>query len=181
VNRVRTCLEGVRPKNVEYREYYKNGRRVKEYRVRIELNMDTDEGDPINCRFLEHLLTSLIYPNMSNLGIALCQTNNPPSCPSTAPPNGKVLRIYMREVAGVGVSIGGDGVQLFAFAIDDSTDAYSWSHIILKWLTPVTYLGITYEHIAYISVPGSKEASDIIRVDVNISFRSVGMFCLPSM
>jgi len=175
-----TCLEGVRPRNVEYREYYENNRKVKEYRINIELSTDTDEGDPVSSLFLLHMLSILFSENMgggkNRLAIVLCQTNNPPSCPSIVPPNGKALSPISNYQGDIGVESGTNYRAVTISAVDSSTDSYSWNNIILQWATSATFDGFTYGYIAYVSTSGNKGATDIIRITFTIKLSASSMF-----
>jgi len=180
VNKVSTCLEGVRSRDVEYKEYYENDRKIKEYVVKIEMDMNTSEDDPINTNFLLHMLSLVYLSDMgggaNQLGIVLCQTNNPPTCPSTVPPNGKLLQPISAYQGETGFGTGADNITTTISAVDSSTDQYSWNNIILKWASPKTFGGTTYSFIAYASVSGSKGANDIIRVTFQIILRSTALF-----
>lgn len=174
------CLEGARPRNVVYREYFKDGRRVKEYIIRVEMNINTDEDDPINYYFLDNMLAILWLPALGGggekIGLILCQTNNPPTCPSTTPPNGKALAPISNYQGGVAIFSGTDYIMASIQASDTSLDSYSWNNIIAQWVTPMTYGSITYDYIAYVSTSGSKSESDVIRVLFQIVLRPSAMF-----
>jgi len=175
-----TCLEGIRPRNVEYREYYKNGRRVKEYIITIEMNMDTDKNDPIARDFLYHMLSILYSEAMGGgprkLGILLCRTDVPPGCPSLIPPNGKALLPVSNYRGSVWVDSMLNYVVVYITAIDDSTDSYSWDNVIIQWATPVSFETITYSYIAYVSTTGRKESSDILYVQFAIKLSASFIF-----
>lgn len=180
MNKVSTCLEGVKPRGIEYKEYYKNGRRVKEYVIKVEANITSDNNDPINLNFLLHMLGLVYLPDMGGgadqLGIILCQTTTPPSCPSTVPPNGKLLQPVSAYQGNVTSGSEADNASVTVTAVDSSTDQYSWNNIILKWASPKTFGGTTYSFIAYVSTSGSKGSNDIIRVVFQILLRSTTLF-----
>jgi len=167
------CLEGARSRSIEYREYHEGGRRVKEYIVKLEMNVDTDKDDPININFLQDILLTLQLPERGggagNLGLVLCQTSNPPSCPSLTPPNGKILMPVSNYQGSVAIATTTNSVVAYVTAVDSSTDSYSWNIIKLQWAQTKTVAGVVYQDIAYANVSGNKGSSDIIRITFQIT------------
>jgi len=160
--------------DVEYREYYENGRRVKEYIVKIELNVPTKEDDPINIYFLDYL-AALLYDStagggVNNIGITLCKSTSPPDCVGTTPPNGKDLSPLSNFSGSVtrNIDTANNRIVVIATAVDSSTDSYNWDIIILKYTNPNVpwnpSVSKVFSRIAYVSQSGTKASADIIRV-----------------
>jgi len=169
---------------VEVREYEVDGRKVKEYVVRVEVEAGKEEEDPIN-KYFVFLIGSLISGSSigggpDDLGIVLCQTTSPPSCPSTVPPNGKLLQPISSYQGSVQTVWDGQQLTVTAVAVDTSTDQYNWNMIALKYASPKTVAGANFSYIAYVSTSGSKGPADMIRVLFSVIIRPASVFDFPA-